>query len=342
MAGHPPSPVLDAECLPGIYRLQHACLLYRTKQTGLLIDPHLHSMYSHLQDGDIGYASLGGKVNAIAITHFHGDHWSLSSLMMFPRDTPIIVPSIPTATVICGDMRAMLEKCGFTNVLTPEWYSVLELSDMRVHILPFYGEQPLRDEAPRDGRLRNWGNTYLVETEDYSSWLLVDTGYDAMGSMVDVAQEVHGRVPKLDVVLSNLRRFSPQGPLYINAGLNWLTLTPSQLVRFGQMRNHCLTLGPDRVAEICRIVNASFYLPYAHWWGPIGHTGEPGAGAPGEQETELVEELRCRLEECGGSSAIVPWRIGDGFVARPGRQLAHRSANECFVSAANSCSGDVL
>jgi L-ascorbate metabolism protein UlaG (beta-lactamase superfamily) len=325
-----PHAMVLSDCPPGIYRLQHACLLYRTSKTGLLVDPHLHSIYSHLEQGDIGYSSIHDKVSAIAITHFHGDHWSLSSLMMFPRNTPIIVPAVPGSSVICGDMKSLLHSCGFTNVLTPQWNSVVEIGDMKIHVLPFYGEQPLRDEPARDSGLRNWGNTYLIETEDFTSWLLVDTGSDATGSMVEVARQVRRIVPKLDVVLSNLRRFAPIHPLYINCGLNWLTLTPSQLVRFTQMRDHCLTLGPERVAEICRITGASVYLPYAHWWGSLGQHGDSGIDTPGQEEAALVEELNWHLQNANTSTTIVPWCIGDGFVVKAGRGLERLLAANCF------------
>src|SRR5258708_2052581 len=72
----------------GVYRLQHASLLYRTSTTGVLVDPPLHSTYGSIT-ADVHRDHLNSKVDAILISHFHEDHWFLATLLMFDRDTPI-------------------------------------------------------------------------------------------------------------------------------------------------------------------------------------------------------------------------------------------------------------
>src|SRR5258708_4537486 len=213
----------------GVYRLQHASLLYRTPTTGVLVDPHLHSTYGSITD-DVHKDHLNSKVDAILISHFHEDHWFLATLLMFDRDTPIVVPKVPRSTIICGDMAEILRRCGFRNVIAVDWYATpLQFGDIEVHVLPFYGEQPLRYQEPKDQNIRNWGNTYVVRTEQYTSWFLIDSGADAQGSMSGVAHQVRERIGKVDVVLSNLRRFPPYSPFFINDGANWLTLSPRQM-----------------------------------------------------------------------------------------------------------------
>ncbi|MDC0668585.1 MBL fold metallo-hydrolase [Nannocystis radixulma] len=293
----------------GVHRLQHASLLYRSRTTGILVDPHLHSQFG-AQATDFDRRDLEGTVDAILITHFHEDHWCLSTLLMFPRDTPIVVPKVPRSSTICGDMAALLRRCGFVNVFAVDWWDPpLKFGEFEVHVLPFYGEQPLRFEHPSDANLRNWGNTYVIRNEDYSSWILVDSGNDARGSMRAVAERVRERVGPIDMVLSNLRSFCVFSPLYIDGGMYWTTLSPAQKERLPSMGSHLLTLAPSGVAEVCAAVDAAFYLPYAHWWGEPGSV--PGVHGAPETEGVLLGELDGHLRAVGARTRIIAWGIGD-------------------------------
>ncbi|HEY4304665.1 MAG TPA: MBL fold metallo-hydrolase [Gemmatimonadaceae bacterium] len=310
---------------PGIHRLQHASLLYRSRTSGVLVDPHMHSSYRPGElRSDVLRDAVATRVDAILISHFHEDHFFLSTLLMFPLDTPIVVPKVPRGTIICGDMERILHDCGFTNVVAVDWFSPpIIFGDIAVHVLPFYGEQPLRFDESKHPDLRNWGNTYFIETEAYSSWFLIDSGSDRRGSMEDVAHYVSKRFGRVDTILSNLRRFSLQSPFYINGGLNWLTLSPAQMRNFRGMRQDCITLGPEGVAAICRIVDAKHYLPYAHWWGELGEEARSGLDTPGQEEVALVSELGRRLVAAGSRTQILNWAVGDGFVSRGRGQFLH-------------------
>ena len=317
LADGPPPPRLVAD-RPGVYRLQHACLLYRSRTTGILVDPQLHSSFrpTELAD-DLTRAQLESLVDGIVISHAHNDHWNLATLLSFPRDIPVIVPEVPRGSIVCPDLRAQLERFGFTRVIVRRWFDPpVAIGDLQVHVLPFYGEQPLRDEAPRDPALYSWGNTYAIEAEDYTSWFLIDSGRDDRGDMISVARQVRDRLGPIDLVLGNLSVFRPYSPFYITAGGHyWLALSSDQMQRFAAMRDHALTLGPDGVARVCEAVQAAHYLPYANWWGPLGGRGAISADAAGDEEARHLEVLRDQLDAVGAATAIVPWQIGDGFVA---------------------------
>ncbi len=308
------TPRFAPEGTPGVFRLQHASLLYRSRQSGILVDPHLHSGFNPGTGSDIYRRELEGKVDAILISHYHNDHFFPATLLMFPPDIPIVVPKVPRSTIICGDMQAQLCAFGFRNVIAAEWFSRLQFGDMEVHVLPFYGEQPLRFEESKDPTIRNWGNTYVVQSDDYTSWFLIDSGSDARGAMTELAVHVWKKFGQVDFVLSNLRRFMIHTPKYINGGLNWLTLSPKQVRDFVAMAGHCITLAPPGVAQICKTVKARYYLPYAHWWGEVGSVADSGADTPGQGEKDLIQELNENLHRVGGSTEIIPWHIGDGFV----------------------------
>jgi L-ascorbate metabolism protein UlaG (beta-lactamase superfamily) len=310
---------------PGVHRLQHASLLFRSKKMGILVDPHLHSSYRPSNvTSDIYKDMIKDKVDLILISHFHEDHFFLATLLMFPRDTPIVVPKVPMSTIICGDMVKLLQRFGFTNVIAVDWYSpALRFEDVDVHVLPFFGEQPLRFEPANDAALRNWGNTYAIRTESYLSWFLIDSGADALGSMLEVADYVRSRIGRVDILLSNLRRFPIWSWSYINGGLNWLTLAPRQMRDFKHMKDHCITLGPGGVAEICKILDARYYLPYAHWWGNLGRAARSSVDTPGQEELSLVRELGDSIRKIGANTRIVHWKIGDRFIAHQGERFLH-------------------
>jgi L-ascorbate metabolism protein UlaG (beta-lactamase superfamily) len=304
---------------PGIYRLQHACALFRSRTTGVLLDPHLHGNFRDAAIGsDFSLAQLAHAVDAIAISHSHNDHWSLSTLLMFPRDIPILVPAVPRGSILCPDFADVLARFGFTRVIVRNWYDPpVEIGDLRVHVVPFHGEQPLRDEQPRDPALYSWGNTYVIETADYKAWCLVDTGTDDRGTMARVAERVADRIGPIDVVLGNITVFKPWSPLYILPGAHyWLALTADQVARFSAMRDHDLTLGPGGVAAICKLAGATTYLPYANWWGPIGGRGAVRPNAPADTELQHLGALQHDLDAIGARTRIVPWCIGDGFTQR--------------------------
>jgi L-ascorbate metabolism protein UlaG (beta-lactamase superfamily) len=292
----------------GITRLQHAALLYRGREAGVLVDPHFHSSY---EPDDLGAnflrSEFEGLVDAILISHGHHDHWHLPTLMTFPADTLIIVPKVPRATMLCPDFAATLRALGFTRVVTLGWHDPpVRVGDLEVHALPFYGEQPLLNESPRHPQLRNYGNTYLVRHDSYTSWFLVDSGNDCTGSMAQVAHEVKARFGAIDVLLSNLREFALYQPLAITGGHYWLALTPDQIRRFASISDDVITLGPHGVAEICAIVQARCFLPYAHWWDEIG--------AHPPHEESCIEQLHSTLRERRTATTIVPWRIGDSYL----------------------------
>lgn len=313
-----------ASDLPGVYRLQHASLLYRTRTTGVLVDPHVHSAYASFVRDDINRSQLEGKVDAILISHFHEDHWFLASLLMFDPDIPIIVPKVPRSTVICGDMAKILSQYGFRNVIAADWYSEpIKIGDIEVDILPFYGEQPLRFDEPKNAHIRNWGNTYVIRCEYFTSWFLIDSGSDSRGSMLDVARIVKDKYGTIDFILSNLRAFYIGTPLYINGGLNWLTLSPGQISTFQSMNKHCITLGPEGVAAICDVVAPSYFLPYAHWFGNVASVGDVGLDTPGQSEIALLKALIGQLQARQVPTTVIPWKIGDGFNARRAGRFVH-------------------
>ena len=302
--------------IPGIFRLQHAALLYRTNTTGILVDPHLHSNYgvSSLKN-DITRANLEGSVDAILISHSHYDHWHYPTLMMFSPETPIIVPKVPRGTIMCEDMEARLKSLGFKNVIAVDWNAEpIIVGDIEINVLPFYGEQPLVPEynEPIHPDLRNWGNTYLLRTPYYTSWFLIDAGADPMGSMTEVAEQVKQKFGSVDYVLSNFQALSYNsiGTDLSSWGIDIVANLLSNPKIFSVTNKpeggYLSTLGPKGVAEICAIVEAKSCLPYADSWAEIGKSSV--------HDKELIKETAKELNNLGCTTDVIPWKIGDGYL----------------------------
>jgi L-ascorbate metabolism protein UlaG (beta-lactamase superfamily) len=296
----------------GIIRLQHASFLVQTQNAGILVDPHFVSNYStEIHERSLMLAHLFNRqnVSAIAITHSHTDHYDLASLMMMPRETPIIVPKASGYSILCPEFATELRAIGFENVIEQDWYSdPVEIEDIKIWTFPFYGEQPLRYEYPRDRLLRNTGNSYVFETAEFSAWCLIDSGSDATGSMVDVAESIRNRFGKIDAVLSNLHEFFVGvgwgNPFYTTGGGEyWLSLTANQISRFLEMGRDMITLGPEGVSRILEMLKPGMFLPYAHLWSNIGTV-------PAD-EPEMLQSLRARPAFQRSGTTIAEWRIGD-------------------------------
>lgn len=303
---------------PGVFRLQHAALLFRTETTGVLVDPNLHSNYGIPElKTDISRAMLEGSVDAILISHSHYDHWNYSSLMMFPASIPIIVPKVPRGTIMCEDMEARLKSLGFQNVIAVDWYAEpITIGDIEINVLPFYGEQPLVPEynKPIHPDLRNWGNTYLLRTEYYTSWFLIDAGCDPMGSMFEVAEYVKDKFGTIDNILSN---FEPLSYNSIGTDLSqWgidilanLLSNPRILsVTNKKEGEYIATLGPKGVATICNITKPKYCLPYAHSWAEIGEAAK--------HDEQLIQEVEKHLNNFGCSTKVIPWTIGESHLVQ--------------------------
>lgn len=304
---------------PGIYRREHASVVIRSRTTTLLVDP---------QGLNAGESSNGARypaeqetldVDAIVITHHHNDHWHLPSILAAAgeRRPPVIVPVTPRPNLLTSEeFRASIERIGL-SAIAMAWGTTTRVGDIDIDVLPFFGEQPTRTApGPVDG-LRSWGNCYRFTTPEQSALLLVDSGVDPSGSMLDVVrQSVVERGP-VDVVLSNCSVF----PEVVNPGLAHYALAlPFERVRsafLGQRagRIDSMTLGEAGVAEACAAARARYFLPYAHMFAGIGIDVDGAA----------LDRVRRELARLGAPTEAVAWNPGDVARIAEGRLWIERA-----------------
>jgi L-ascorbate metabolism protein UlaG (beta-lactamase superfamily) len=300
----------------GLWFIGHNTVLISSGKTRILVDP----WFRPWRDADpTGYRPLRpvdvGPVDAIAITHSHGDHFHLGSLLAFPRDTRIFVPQVERESILATDLRRRLAELGFTRVHPVPWWESVRVGDVRLHAMPFLGEQASAI-ALVDPELRNVGNTWIVRTPQSASAFLADTGRDPLGSMQDVALEARRRWGRVDFVFGGIRGFS-LCPLFLPfTSLDAMFVNvPLELLR---VRQRLMNDAEDLLA-VAEILGATHAVPYAdggapwYWREGMGPAYAGYPGYPGEKDAPG------RDEEVPGSAPF-PERLAEAAERRSGVQ----------------------
>ncbi|MEO8548768.1 MAG: MBL fold metallo-hydrolase [Kofleriaceae bacterium] len=311
---------------PGIYRREHASLVIQSHTTRVLIDP-------------IGWTSLRAEhnyappaldnVDAIALTHSHGDHWHVPSLLISARraDIPVIVPVVPRPNFLCE--TDFVRDCALLGQTAHAlaWHNALEVGDIKIEALPFYGEQPTRDAPGPASELRNWGNCYRVTTPQFSCILLVDGGTDPLGSIADACRASCERHGPVDAVLSCQREF---GAPFFGGSLDWPTLPYARLQEL-QRRAAAGTLpsstaGTLGAAEAAIAAGARYFLPYANGFEGIGRPiRDIGWGRGEPSEADCNARMVVEFERRGAATRVVAWNPGEVAVIASGGLVTRRS-----------------
>lgn len=307
---------------PGIYRREHGSIVIRSETTSVLLDPVSHWMPQGLR----APVDVDGALDAIFITHGHADHFSVASILAVAphADTPVVVPPVPRPSLLAPhDMLATLQLFG-QAALAPAWGTSLDIGDIRVDVLPYYGEQPVCSGAGPPDDVRNWGSCYRFATPQMTAIALIDSGADPLGDMVDVvgtSREEHGPV---DFVLSSLARFP--SPFFLGLPHYYLSLPFDRLRELFELfvagRLPSVTLGPEGVVDVCRAGQPRYYLPYGNGFEGLGtpiqdvgmHTGEP-------PELDLVRWLAERFEHERIDTTALAWDPGDRVSLHSGRAV---------------------
>ncbi len=307
---------------PGIYRREHGSIVIRSDTTSVMLDPVAHWMPHGLRNP----IDIDGAIDAIFVTHGHADHFDVASILAYATDsdTPVVVPPVPRASLLApNNMLATLEMFGQAT-LAPAWGTSLVIGDIRVDVLPYYGEQPVRDGEGPPGDLRNWGSCYRFATPQLTAIALIDSGVDPLGNMVDVVRDSSEESGPADFLLSSLARFP--SPFFMGLPHYYLSLPFDRLRHLfdlfvaGELPS--VTLGPDGVVDVCRAGRPRYYLPYGNGFEGLGkpiqdvgmHTGEP-------PELTLVRHLADRFEHERIPTRPIAWNPGDRISIRAGRAI---------------------
>ncbi|MBC8756867.1 MBL fold metallo-hydrolase [Kordia sp. YSTF-M3] len=118
----------------------HASILVETKDISILVDP----VISYGYESDISrftFSDLPETIDYVLFTHNHQDHILFETLLRIRHKIKnIIVPKANGGELQDPNVKTMLNKIGFTNVIELGVLEKLELSDCSIMGLPFLGE----------------------------------------------------------------------------------------------------------------------------------------------------------------------------------------------------------
>lgn len=333
-----PEPVKPSR--PGALFVGHNTIVFSGRKARVAVDPWFRPasefdlpQYQPMQPADLG------PLDAVVITHTHGDHFHLGSLARLPRSTRIFVPAVERESLFSTDCAVRLRQLGFTHVERLAWGERRVVGDVTVEAWPFHGEQPTSGRGVHRG-LFNEGNTWVLRTAGLSAAFFADSGRDTRGDMKDVCARIHREGP-VDVLFSGIRGFRLAPIFYgfttleaflVDVPLGALT-TPQQLMA-----------SPEEALDYGERLGARFVVPCADggapwYWregmGPRypGYPGEPVPGASTDAENPDADPYPERLQEVRrarghGPKALV-LRPGEGLSLRPGG-AARRQAFDGF------------
>lgn len=288
---------------PGLVATGHSSFLVRGRRTGLLVDPVPLAPLA-ARPGSLSVQRLRASADAVALTHGHFDHYHVPSLLA-AGDGSVIVPPVPRATIVCEDLEARLRGLGLPDVRAPQWGETVERGDIRLHVLPFRGEQFLTSEEWPDAR--NWGHCYVAEVEGVRVLLAVDAGFERDRSVFDVVDEWVQRHGPVDVVAAQsiaLQTSFGQGDpdLQITALTCAHRATEALALQAPDRR---VTLAVDDLLPLCRIAGARWFVPYGQF--------RFDAGAPAV-DPGLTARIRAQLEP---DVRVVDLAVGEGLAFDP-------------------------
>lgn len=196
-----------------VIHLGHAGLLYRQREQFLAFDPWLMPWFAEAPVPSV-WTSLLPRPAAVFLTHDHDDHVDPRTLLHFPKDVPIIVPSRRNRRALYFDYLSLLRELGFAQVIELAHGETWKFDGGAVVSVPFFGEDPCDLEMPR--------NCYLIADRGRNVLIHVDSGPTNAGKsavhdgVVDALVKDYGPVAALyasQQQLKEIRTYAAHAPL---------------------------------------------------------------------------------------------------------------------------------
>ena len=144
----------------------HACLLIESRDVSVLVDPSISYAYP-TELPRFTFADLPERIDYVLITHGHGDHINLETLLQLRHKVGTVVVPHSSSGMADLSLKLLLRAIGFPRVMDLDELESIELPGGRILGLPFLGEH-----ADLDVRAKL---LYLVQLEGRSVLAASDT-----------------------------------------------------------------------------------------------------------------------------------------------------------------------
>jgi len=233
-----------------VIHLGHAALMYRQNSQFFLVDPWLIPWFAEAPVPSL-WTSLLPKPAAIFLTHDHDDHVDPRTLLVFPKETPVIVPSRANRRALYYDYTSLLNGMGFTHIIELPHGESWKYDGGCVVSVPFYGECSCELGLPR--------NCYLIADRGRNIFIPVDSGPTNSGdNMVKdgVIEALVGEYGPVDIIFEQ-----PGQLLELRTFAAYACLSPpGRWLEVGE--NCCVT--SDYLVQLAAQAKAQLFVTYAN------------------------------------------------------------------------------
>lgn len=141
---------------PNVTFIGHATLLIKTCGLHVLTDPWLfiHDKHIDHQPYPVTFEDLP-PIDLICISHMHGDHMHLPTLLRLNKKIPVVVPKIEKVGAHNRNLESMLAGLNFENIFSLSPWETFSVGDLRVTRTPCHMAWTITEQA-----------TWLIESPE--------------------------------------------------------------------------------------------------------------------------------------------------------------------------------